>query len=181
MALTGTLAAAKGSTLAYMAAMILMGALGKTIGSFIVYFVSDKGEDIVLGKFGKLLGVTHKEVEVIGKHLNRGWRDDLILFLLRAVPIMPTAPVSIVCGIIKVNLRTYLTSTFFGVLARNIFYFYLGYTSAGALESINEGIGGLERIGSVALLALIVLVLINIYRNKRKGAGIKFLEGKASK
>ncbi len=181
MALTGTLAAAKDSSWFYMAMIILMGAAGKTIGSYVVYFISDKGEDIVLGKFGKFLGVTHREVEVIGKHLNKGWRDDLVLFLLRAIPIMPTAPVSIVCGLIKINLRTYLTSTFFGVLVRNIFYFYLGYTSVGALESINEGIGGLEKIGYVILLAAVAVALINIYRQKRRGAGINFLEKKRSK
>jgi len=176
MALTGTLAAAKGASWPFMALMILMGALGKTIGSFIVYFIADKGEDIILGKFGRFLGVTHKEVEIIGKHLNKGWKDDLVLFLLRAVPIMPTAPVSIVCGLIKVNLRTYIVSTFFGVLARNIFYFYLGYSGAGALESINGGIGGLEKIGYIILLAIIAAILANIYRNKRKGTGFKFLE-----
>ena len=179
MALTGTLAAAKGSAWPYMALIILMGAAGKTIGSFIVYFIADKGKHIVLGKFGKFLGVTHREVEIIGKHLNKGWKDDLVLFLLRAIPIMPTAPVSIVCGLIKVNLRAYIVSTFFGVLARNVFYFYLGYTGAGALESINNGIGGLEKFGYIILLAIIAAVLISIYRNKRKGTGLRLLEKKS--
>src|SRR5690606_32340582 len=132
MTLGGSLAASQGKTLTYLGLLALLGAIGKTVGSWLIYLIADKAEDFVMNKIGKFVGVTHREVEIIGKHLNKGWRDDVILFLLRAVPIMPTAPVSIVCGLIKLNLRTYLTSTFFGTLVRNVFYLYLGYTSVDA-------------------------------------------------
>jgi len=134
MTLAGSMAASLGRAWTYLIWLALVGAIGKTIGSYIIYVISDKGEDIVLNKFGKYLGVSHKEVEIIGKHLNKGWRDEFVLILLRAIPIMPTAPVSIVCGLIKINLKTYLSSTFIGTLIRNVFYLYLGFTSVGALE-----------------------------------------------
>lgn len=181
MTLTGSLAAADGRSPIYLIFLIFIGTIGKTIGSLIVYFIADKGKDIIVGKFGKVLGVSHREIEAIGKHLNKGWKDDLFLFLLRAAPIMPTAPVSIVCGLLKINLRTYIVSTFFGVALRSIFYFYLGYTGVGALESINEGVGGLEKIGYLILLIAITGVLFVIYRNRRKGEGIKFLEKNPNK
>jgi len=179
MTLAGSLAASEKAPWTYLGLLALIGAIGKTIGSLLIYVIADKGEDLIMGKFGKYLGVTHKEVEIIGRHLNKGWKDDLVIFLLRAVPIMPTAPVSIVCGLIKVKIRTYITSTFLGTLVRNIFYLYLGFTSIGALESLNEGIDSLEKIGYLILLILVVAALGYIYIHRKKDSGLKFLEKKS--
>lgn len=176
MTLGGSLAASQGKTLTYLGLLALLGAIGKTVGSWLIYLIADKAEDFVMNKIGKFVGVTHREVEIIGKHLNKGWRDDVILFLLRAVPIMPTAPVSIVCGLIKLNLRTYLTSTFFGTLVRNVFYLYLGYTSVDALESLNEGIDSFEKFGYLILLVVVAIAFAWIYQQKKKDAGLSFLE-----
>ncbi|MFA4999248.1 MAG: VTT domain-containing protein [Parcubacteria group bacterium] len=176
MTLVGSLAAANDAIWIYLGLLAVAGAIGKTAGSFVVYFVADKGENIITKKFGKFLGASHREIEIIGKYLNKGWKDNVALFLLRAVPIMPTAPVSIVCGLIKLNLRTYLVSTFFGVMVRNAFYLYLGYTGIGALESVSGGIGGLEKIGYLAFLILIGVVFAIIYYHRRKGTGLKFLK-----
>ena len=181
MTLAGSMAASLGSPWIYLGFLALIGAIGKTIGSYVVYLISDKGEDLIMTKFGKYLGITHREVETISKHLNHGWRDEIMIFLLRAVPIMPTAPVSIVCGLIKVSLPTYLSATFFGTLVRNIFYLYLGFTSLGALESLNEGIDSLEKFGYLILLVLIALLFLYIYLQKKKNVGLSFLEKKSKK
>lgn len=179
MTLAGSMTASLGHNWTYLLFLALVGAIGKTIGSYIIYVISDKGEDFVMSKFGKYLGVSHKEIEIIGKHLNKGWRDEVVLILLRAVPIMPTAPVSIVCGIIKLNLKTYISATFIGTLIRNVFYLYLGFTSVGALESINEGIDSFEKIGYLILLVLVASGLLFIYVQKKNDSGIKFLEKKS--
>lgn len=176
MTLAGSLAASSGQTVTYLLWLALVGALGKTLGSYIIYVLADKGENLVLGKFGKFLGVSHKEVEAIGKHLNKGWRDDVVIFLLRAIPIIPTAPVSIVAGLIRLNLRTYLVSTFFGTLVRNIIYLYFGYTSLGALESLNEGLDSFESLGYVILAALMAVGIGYMYLQRRKGAGLKLFD-----
>lgn len=176
MTLAGSMAASQKSAWTYLLLLALFGSIGKTIGSYLIYVISDKGEDFVLNKLGKFLGVSHKEVETIGKHLNKGWRDEVVLFLLRAVPIMPTAPVSIVCGLIKINLRTYLTSTFLGTLVRNIFYLYLGFTSVNALESLNEGIDSLEKFGYLILIVLVAALMGYIFYQRKKDAGMSFLE-----
>lgn len=181
MTLAGSLSAAQQSPVIYLFWLAVMGAVGKTIGSYIIYVISDKGEDLVLNKLGKFLGVSHREVETIGKHLNKGWHDNVVLFLLRAVPIIPTAPVSIVCGLIKLNLKTYLSSTFFGTLVRNIFYLYLGFTSVNALESLNEGIDSLEKFGYLTLLILVVAILGFIYYQRKKDTGLDFLEKTSDK
>lgn len=168
MTLAGSLAASQSAPAIYLLVLGLIGAIGKTLGSYLVYYVADKAEDILLTKFGKLLGVSHKEVESIGRHLNKGRRDDIVLFLLRAIPIVPTAPVSIVCGLIKLNKRTYIVSTFFGTLVRNAIYLYFGYTSIEALESINEGFDSWESLGYVIIALLLALILAYSYMQRGK-------------
>jgi membrane protein DedA with SNARE-associated domain len=178
MTLAGSMAASLEKDWSYLLILAVIGATGKTIGSYIIYVVADKAEDLIMGKFGKFVGISSKEIEVIGKHLNKGWRDEFVLILLRAIPIMPTAPVSIVCGLIKINLKTYLSATFIGTALRNMFYLYLGFTSVGALESINEGIDSFETIGYVILLVLIAAGMLFIFQQRKKEGGLKLLEKK---
>ncbi len=167
MTLAGSLSAASGShwlTLVYLA---VIGSLAKTVASYIVYVVSDKAEDLVLGKFGKFLGVNHKEVEKLGSQLSGGWRDDLVMLALRAIPIIPTAPVSIISGLLKIKLTTFFWTTAVGYAIRNYFYLYLGATSIGALESLNEGLGSVEKIGYLIIFVLLVALAIFFYKQRQ--------------
>lgn len=169
MTFTGSLAAANSASLFYIFVLALIGSVGKTLGSWIVYVVTDKAEDIVVGKFGKFIGVSHKQIEQIGSLLNNGIRDDVILFLLRAIPIIPTAPVSVICGVIKLNMRTYLVSTFFGTLVRNMIYLYLGYTGVGALASLNEGFESWEKLGYLIIFLLFAAGVAFMYFKRSRG------------
>ncbi len=181
MTLAGSLAGSQGQAVLALLFLAVVGSIGKTIGSYLVYWLADKGEDLVLNKFGKFLGVSHKEVESIGKYLNGSWTDDVVIFLLRAIPIMPTAPVSLVAGLIKINLRTYLVSTLLGNIVRNMVYLYFGYTSVGALESINEGLDSFESIGYVVLAVIMAGGILWFYSQRKKGGKLKFMEKLASK
>lgn len=167
MTLAGSLAAAAGAhwlTLLYLA---IIGSLAKTVASYIVYVISDKAEDLVLGKFGKFLGVNHKEVEKLGSQLSGGWRDDLVMLALRAIPIIPTAPVSIISGLLKIKLPTFFWTTAVGYTVRNYFYLYLGSTSTHALESLNEGLGSVEKIGYLIIFVLLVGIAIFFYKQRQ--------------
>jgi len=106
--------------------LAIFGAIGKTIASWVIYELAEKGEDIVLNKYGKYIGVTHKQVERIGSLFSRGLWDDVILFLLRVVPIVPTFLISFVAGFIKINRTTFLYTTFLGTIVRNLIYLYIG-------------------------------------------------------
>ncbi len=146
MAAVGSAAFAQSKGLLSLCVLALAGSFGKTLGAWVIYVIADKLEDVVVGKLGRFLGVSHQEVEGIGKHFKGGWKDDLILFVLRALPIVPSSPVSVVCGIIKINLRTYLVSTFAGNFFRNLVYIYLGYTGISAYQSILSGLDSAESI-----------------------------------
>lgn len=176
MMLAGSIAASQASPLLFLLWLAMIGAFSKTIGSLVIYVLADKAEDLLVGKFGKFLGVSKADTEGLGKFLNNGKRDDLVIFLMRAIPVMPTAPVSVIAGLIKINLKRYLLSTFLGLIVRNAIYLYLGYAGLGTLESLSEGFDSLEKIGYFILAILGGLALLWMYRKRQQGSVLTLLD-----
>ncbi len=176
MMLAGSIAASQASPLLFLLWLAMIGAFSKTIGSLVIYVLADKAEDILVGKFGKFLGVSKADTEGLGKFLNNGKRDDLVIFLMRAIPVMPTAPVSVIAGLIKIKLKNYLLSTFLGLIVRNAIYLYLGYAGLGTLESLSEGFDSLEKIGYFILAILGGLALLWMYRKRQQGSVLTLLD-----
>ncbi|MEK7499962.1 MAG: VTT domain-containing protein, partial [Patescibacteria group bacterium] len=112
-------------------------------------------------------GITHAQIEDIGARLGKGLKDSVVIFALRAIPIMPTAPVSLVAGILKIDIKTYLVSSALGIFVRNMFYLYIGFTSLDALEKINTNLASLESIGSIIVLLFIVTLAYYMYKKRQ--------------
>lgn len=167
MTLAGSLAAAGTHHWLYLVYLALIGAVAKTAASYLVYYVSDKAEDVILTRFGKFVGVSHKEVERFGSQLSGDWKDHLIMLALRAVPIIPTAPVSIISGLLKIDLVTFLWTTAVGYTVRNYFYLYLGATSLDALESLNQGLDSVEKIGYLIIFLLLAGLTLFFYKKRQ--------------
>ena len=151
MITAGTVASLQQRPVHSLLILSLFGAVGKTLGGWLLYKFADKAEDIVTTKFGKFVGISHKEVESLGKYFNHGIRDDLILFLIRCLPVVPSAPLSLGCGIIKIKARTFLLSTFFGTIVRDGLFLYFGYVG---VNSFNSVIGGLDTVESAVQIGL---------------------------
>ncbi len=174
MMLAGSISAAQSSPLIFILLLAIIGACSKTFGSLIIYILADKTEDIIIDKFGKFLGVSHKDTEGLGKFLGEGKRDDIALFFMRAIPVIPTAPVSVISGLLKIDIKTYISSTFFGLCVRNAIYLYMGFTSAEAIDSLSEGFESLEKIGYLILAIFAGIVLLWLYRKRQQGSLLDF-------
>lgn len=163
MTSAGSIAAAQGKAVTFLLLLAVVGAIGKTLGSIVLYIIADKAEDTIVKKYGRFFGITHRELESIGKHFKGHWRDDFMLAGLRALPIIPSAPISIVCGIIKVPLRTYIVSTFTGTTIRNLLFLYFGYAGLGSYQTIVNGMESLESVVQVGMAAVIGLIIVWFY------------------
>ena len=159
MTTAGTLAQTQNHTLLYLFWLAAVASLGKTIASWLYYVLADKTENLVLTRFGKYVGISHKEIKNIGRHFNGTWKDDVILLAVRALPIMPTSLVSVVCGFIKLNMRTYLQSTFIGYFIRSFIFLYLGYTGMATYGNILTGIVNAESVAKISIAVGILLLL----------------------
>jgi len=178
----GSIAAAQGRGIAYIFLIGLLAAAAKTLGCYLFYFVADKAEDIITNRFGKFLGFSHKEIEGIGKLFNGTIRDEIILAVIRAIPIMPTTPVSVACGFIKMKVRSYLIATFIGNYIRGMMFIFVGYSGLSVFESMISGVNNMESIMNVVIVFVLVAFLGFVYYNRKKGSFFhKFLRKEESK
>lgn len=128
MGTAGTIAMVQHRPLIFLFWLAVFGNTGKTLGAWVYYFVGDQLEDVIVRRFGKYFGVTHTQIEGIGKRFTgHHLRDGGFLFLLRFFPFIPTTPVSIGCGIVKMDIRVFLLATYLGNILKDIAYLYAGY------------------------------------------------------
>jgi membrane protein DedA with SNARE-associated domain len=168
MTVTGSIAAAQKEPMLYLIILSLIAASGKTVGAVLVYLIADKAENVLVGRFGRFIGVDHAEIEALGKRLNGGWKDLWTLLFLRALPIMSSMVVSVCCGFVKIPMRVYLVSTFIGTIIRDFFYLYVGFTGIETLQHLVDGFDSVESLLQAAFAVVIVIVIGSIYW-KRKG------------
>ncbi len=177
MTITGSIAQAQGRLLGYLIVVALIGALGRVVGTTFLYFVADFAEDIVIGKFGSFLGISHREVEQIGSRFNGTARDYLTLIVLRSIPVMPSSPISVVCGLIKLKYKVFVIGTAIGSVFRNLFFLYIGFTGLAATESFTEGFESVETIVQIIFVLALVGGFYYFYRKREKGELLKTPEG----
>ena len=93
-------------------------ALGITLGSLAVYGIGYWGGKPVIEKSKRWLGLSWEDVEKTERKLIRGRGDEITLFALRALPVVPGVAISGFCGIVRYPLKTFVAITFLGALAR---------------------------------------------------------------
>lgn len=170
MALSGTILNTQGKGLLFLLLAALVGAVAKTLGCWFWYFLADKGEDFVLGKIGKYIGFTHKELEGVGKHFKNTDKDFLIIAVTRAIPIVPTTPISVIAGIFKLDLKKYLAASFVGNFIRNSMFLYIGYVGHGAYTELLTGLDSAESIVQILIGVLMLGFFGIIYLKRNKSS-----------
>ncbi len=156
MVLAGTIATVQGYALSGLFVLACIGAVGKTIGALVVYFVARFGEGIMVSRFGKYFGVSEHDVEKLRVRVGTGARGVFVLTLLRALPIMPSVIVSVGAGILGVPVWMVCVSAFLGTIVRDGVYLYAGYVGTHALTHF---VAGSVRIESLIEYATAFLVL----------------------
>lgn len=158
---TGVLAEAHHFTLLQILGVLVLVSLAKTFASWILYVLADKSEDFLFKKFGRFMPIEHKQIEKIGSYLTGTWWDDILLFVARALPVVPSLPISVAAGVIKYELKSYLLMTFLGSLLRSGFYVWLGYVGteqAAVLWRLLENNPVLLTICTVVVLVVLIAI-----------------------
>jgi membrane protein DedA with SNARE-associated domain len=149
----------------HLALLALIGAAGRLVASIMLYFIADKAEDALLGNGRKFFGISHAQLERYGKRLSGKKRDWWALFLLNAIPVLPTALLSLACGFVKVRFSLFVTATFPGTAINAFIYLSIGYAGILAASSLR----GLEL--AFQIIAIIIVVALAVwfvqYRRQR--------------
>jgi len=181
MTTAGSAALVQGYTFWGLLLLAFIGSLGKTGGSWILYLIADKGEDILMPRIGKFFHLSHEDVERIGSYFRGSWKDVLILTLLRAIPVVPSLAISLVSGVIKLPLRVYLPGTLIGDTFRLLFFLYVGYGGLASYEMIAAHVANAEVYAEIALAVFILAVLALLYWQRETGGLTRWLNRQLKK
>lgn len=170
MTTAGFFASLEGRTTFFLVWLVILGNIGKLIGSFIYYTLGDKLEDVVVGRFGRYLGIAHADVERIGQKFNGSpWRDGALLFILRVIPFVPTILVSIAAGVVRIRTRVFLVASYAGNFCKDLFYAFAGYYGIPTLRAFFMDIERI-RFGVGVLLSLLILTgIVFLYIHRQHG------------
>lgn len=173
MGTAGSLALVRGESLWYLFLLAVIGNVGKTLGAWFYYFVGDKLEDLFMPKATQWFGIKHEDLENIGKRfVGHHWKDGGVLFLLRILPPFPTTPVSLVAGIIKMDIRVFLVATYAGNFFKDLFYLYMGYAGLAKLHSLWRQIDDVKVVVDVAVAVIVLIFLFVLYTERGRGRAL---------
>jgi len=167
MIATGYIAQVQGYLFYSLIFLAVLGAIGKTLGASVVYYVVDQVEDLLSGKIAKFIGVTHEQIEAFGARLSKDWRDYIVLIVLRALPVVPSSLLSVGCGFLKVRFRLFVITTFIGSIIRDFIYIYLGYTGTRVAISLFKRTADTAEF-YIQIIAVVVIVAIVGYLYYRR-------------
>lgn len=165
--MAGVLASSAGKPFILLVSLALIAGLSKTIIEWLFYILGDKAEDFIIRKFGPWLGVSHTEVESLGKHFHGTHRDKWMLLVIRSLPFMPTTPVSILAGIIKINMESYLFATSIGLTIRSLIFLIIGYTGFATFDLVINGVNSIENLLEILIAFVSVSVLAYFYWQRK--------------
>lgn len=171
MTIAGSMAAAQNVPFWYLLIIAMIAAIGKTLAAIILFIIADKAEDVVLGKLGKYVGISHKQVEQIGARFTGRPRDYVTLLLIRATPIIPSAPISVICGLLGIRKKLFIISTYFGTIIRDFVYLYIGFTGIEAASAFVDGVEGVSSLVTILMavvaIGLVIWILVKKYRARQ--------------
>ncbi len=150
--------------------VVLPASAGVTLGSLFVYAIGYFLGSPFIKRWGKYMGVSWDDIEKAEGRFSQGKSDNLILFILRAVPVVPSVAISIFCGFIRYRLRDYIMFTFLGSLVRGFVLGILGWQFGMLYLEISQQISFLEEL---VLLVLVIALAVYLYWRKTKKGSSK--------
>ena len=143
-------------------------ALGATLGSLLVYGITFIGGKTLIVRFGKFFDFSWKTIEIVEKRFTKGKKDEFLIFITRAIPVIPVSVISATCGFLRIPPKEFLLFTFLGIVARSFVLAFLGWQVGEVYHNLAEGIDTIESIVTIFLLAIVGFFLGLLYLKREK-------------
>ncbi len=163
---TGSLAVVQGRELFGLIPLVLLAALGKTIGAIGVYYISRALGQVMITRYGRWFGVDEGKVVNFSERLKNTNQAFWSLLFLRALPIMPSALISVGGGVLKVHLGLFLATTLIGTIIRDSFFIYIGFVGTNAWQEWALYSTNIESYIQIGALLVIFFIGIRLYRRR---------------
>ncbi len=138
--------------------IVLPGAAASTLGAFFAYGFAYYGGKPLIDRFAPFLGFNWGNVLEMDRRLSG--KAGIMLFLLRALPVVPLSLISATAGVLRLPLKTFTVWTFMGSVPRCLLLGGLGYLTRDAYEGLAGRINTMESVISAALVAGTISALL---------------------
>lgn len=92
--------------------------LGGAIGVLPLYGVAYLGGKPLIEKYHKYLRFNWNDVEKVSQKFQGRWYDEVIFLMLRTIPVLPSFPLTIAAGILRMRFMPYFVLTTVGFILR---------------------------------------------------------------
>ena len=92
--------------------------LGSALGSIPLYALTYFGGKPVIEKYHKYLRFSWQDVEKVHQKFKGVWYDDVIFLLLRCLPVLPSLPLDVAAGILRMRFWPFFVLTAVGSIIR---------------------------------------------------------------
>lgn len=140
--------------------LALPAAFGITIGCVIFYGIVAYVGKRIITRWGRYVGVSWQDMEKIRAFIEKGYRDDIVIFICRSVPFLPSTAVNIFCGLIRYDIKKFIIITFFGAWIRATIFAFIGWYAGEVYVRVIPYFDAIERGLLVVLGALAIVLLV---------------------
>ncbi|MBI1974269.1 MAG: VTT domain-containing protein [Candidatus Zambryskibacteria bacterium] len=92
--------------------------VGSALGSVPLYALAYFGGKPVINKYHRFLHFSWQDVEKVNRYFHGTWYDEIIFFILRSAPILPSIPMDIGAGILRMRFLPFFVLTVTGSIVR---------------------------------------------------------------
>lgn len=147
--------------------VVLPASVGVTIGSLLIYTLAYYLGKELIDRLGKYLGVSWENIEKAQSKFEESRSDEVVLFILRALPVVPSIAINVFCGFVRYDLKKFVVITFLGTLIRAFILGFLGWQFGSLYQTISTKISYLEEISVVVIiLSIIIYFLYEKYKKR---------------
>ena len=94
--------------------------IGSSLGVLPVYVITYFGGKPAINKLQKYLRFSWQDVEKVNLRFRGQWYDEILFLLLRTIPVMPSLPLSIAAGVMRMKFLRYFFLSVLGLVIRMI-------------------------------------------------------------
>lgn len=131
--------------------IVLPGAIASTLGAYFAYGIAYLGGKPLIDRCARFLGFNWEDILEMDKRLSG--KVPVMLFALRALPVVPLSLISATAGVLRLPLKTFTVWTFLGSVPRCLLLGGLGYLTRDAYAGLAGRINTVESLLSAALVA----------------------------
>ncbi|PIS07409.1 alkaline phosphatase [Candidatus Berkelbacteria bacterium CG10_big_fil_rev_8_21_14_0_10_43_13] len=145
--------------------VVIVGAIGNLVGSWVAYWIGYRGGRPLIEKYGKYILISHHDVDLADRWFARF--GEWAVFFGRLLPVVRTY-ISFPAGIAEMNFKKFSYFTFAGAFVWSLIFAWLGVRMGDNWGAIRDSLHSFDLAIVLILVLMIILYVWRHIKNTRK-------------